>query len=358
MKHRRCKAVYISFVSVLLLLAASTHSFAEDDNGARQPPSGVTVERTLEALGRLAETAFSEALAPFMTELAATDLRHYDDMAARQEAFSRMSAAVNQGCFQLYNDALRIVCRDLRDMDVPLLSVTHERMTINWQETAAMYRVFGSGMASMLAKGFLMDLRRAADGAEFICSFPDNEGLFGQGARSQLYAARAALAYLYTVYTDTGQVKEYQTPVLSQEYLATLVHPLPGCTIKNGWYAPRDRSTRFHMGTDILAPGGTPILSVTDGVVLYVGYSNTPGYYIIIRDPYGYEYHYYHMQKKGSLVNEDDTVRAGQPIGLVGNTGNSSANHLHLGIVTPEGGYINPYDVFVQAGIGPIRQDP
>jgi murein DD-endopeptidase MepM/ murein hydrolase activator NlpD len=50
-------------------------------------------------------------------------------------------------------------------------------------------------------------------------------------------------------------------------------------------------------------------------------------------------------------------VKQGQQIGRVGSTGNSVAYHLHLGIVSPEGVYLNPYDLFVQAGIGPIQED-
>ena len=55
------------------------------------------------------------------------------------------------------------------------------------------------------------------------------------------------------------------------------------------------------------------------------------------------------------LVKEGDTVRQGDVIGRVGNTGNSAANHLHLTIVTPDGRYVNPYDLFLIAGITPIR---
>ena len=52
-------------------------------------------------------------------------------------------------------------------------------------------------------------------------------------------------------------------------------------------------------------------------------------------------------------------VKQGQQIGRVGSTGNSVAYHLHVGLVSPDGVYLNPYDLFTQAGIGPIQgQEP
>ena len=61
------------------------------------------------------------------------------------------------------------------------------------------------------------------------------------------------------------------------------------------------------------------------------------------------------MVEKSKQVTEGQFVKQGDCIGLVGSTGNSAANHLHLTVVSPEFTYINPYDMFLDAGIGPIR---
>ena len=78
--------------------------------------------------------------------------------------------------------------------------------------------------------------------------------LAGAGTHEQLVEAILALDYFNTVYRDDGSVapvEDYQFP---KEYLATIIHPVPGGLIKNGWYDPRSRRTRLHMGTDIQAP--------------------------------------------------------------------------------------------------------
>jgi murein DD-endopeptidase MepM/ murein hydrolase activator NlpD len=54
------------------------------------------------------------------------------------------------------------------------------------------------------------------------------------------------------------------------------------------------------------------------------------GNYIIIRHQDGSEAHYWHFKKEGVLVQEGDTVAAGQPIGFSGNTGYSAFPHLHF----------------------------
>lgn len=400
-RWKRIPIYILSLLSMLLLMATSTLSYAANDTSAAEEAGGtqedemtsandpaetlgssaseaalmlrymngmltlppgentakLTEALTLEALERLAETMFYEVLLPFEDELLGANLHIYDNVTQRQSIFQRMAEALNHCYAEFYNASLRIVCRDLLIMNIPLISTVRGRTALNWQEAASMYITFGQDMAFCMARGLLLDLALSPEGASFTCAVSDNEMLFFQGTRDQLYSARAALAYLYTVYTGTGERETYETPVLDPAYLATLTHPLPGCTIKNGWYNARDRQTRLHTGTDILANRGTNILSVTDGEVLYIGFSRLPGYYVIIRDSYGYEYHYYHMVEKSDFVQEGDTVESGQAIGLVGSTGNSAANHLHLAIVTPEGNYINPYDVFVQAGIGPIRPD-
>ena len=86
---------------------------------------------------------------------------------------------------------------------------------------------------------------------------------------------------------------------------------------------------RQHKGLDIKVYIGDTIRAAFDGkvrVVRYEGRGN--GKYVVIRNDNGLETYYAHMSKQ--LVEEDQEVRAGDPIGLGGNTGRSTGSHLHF----------------------------
>jgi len=98
----------------------------------------------------------------------------------------------------------------------------------------------------------------------------------------------------------------------------------------------------YHEGIDIGAAAGTPITSVSGGV-LTTGYqADGAGNYIYIRDGY-YEYAYYHLAD--FAVSDGDTIQPGQIIGYVGSTGRSSGPHLHFGVRTIGGSWINPLNI-------------
>ncbi len=86
---------------------------------------------------------------------------------------------------------------------------------------------------------------------------------------------------------------------------------------------------RQHAGLDIKVYIGDTIRAAFDGKVRVVKYdARGYGNYVVIRHPNGLETLYGHMSKQ--LVKENSIVRAGQPIGLGGNTGRSTGSHLHF----------------------------
>lgn len=282
----------------------------------------------------------------------------YDSYAQNVSAFSALAASLN-GLIQTSSAAcVRSISRDLREAQIPLSAQGQPQMQLTWRECAALYYIFGEKMTDAIASN--ITLKR--EGVAFLkvsLSYPNPtfEDIAKTGTHDELVEGILALDYFNTVYQEDGSMAPVEKYPFSQEYLKTIIHPVEGGLIKNGWYDPRSRKTRLHMGTDIKRRAKTPILSMTDGVVKYIGYLPIPGYYVMIEDPYGFVYHYYHMFELTSFVKEGDKVKQGQQIGIVGSTGNSAAYHLHLGLVTPEGKYVNPYDLFVQAGIGPILPD-
>ena len=92
-------------------------------------------------------------------------------------------------------------------------------------------------------------------------------------------------------------------------------------------YGPRWH--RQHKGLDIKVYTGDTIRAAFAGKVRVVRYEGRGyGKYVVIRHDNGLETYYAHLSKQ--LVSEDDEVRAGDPIGLGGNTGRSTGSHLHF----------------------------
>ena len=91
----------------------------------------------------------------------------------------------------------------------------------------------------------------------------------------------------------------------------------------------RRGGSRYHYGVDIKAHTGDTIYAAFDGKIRVKQYdARGYGYYIVIRHINGLETVYGHMSK--FLVDENDFVMSGDPIGLAGNTGRSTGSHLHL----------------------------
>lgn len=107
-------------------------------------------------------------------------------------------------------------------------------------------------------------------------------------------------------------------------------------------YRPRRR--RVHNGIDLKVQIGDTIYAAFSGKVRLTNYERRGyGKYIVVRHKNGLETVYGHLSK--FLVNPNDIVEVGQPIGLGGNTGRSTGSHLHfetrfLGVA------INPADIF------------
>lgn len=86
---------------------------------------------------------------------------------------------------------------------------------------------------------------------------------------------------------------------------------------------------RAHEGIDISAAGGTPILAAYSGVIKSRTVNSGYGNYTDVEHPGGYVTRYAHMASPGTFA-PGTRVERGQQIGIVGNTGNSPAYHLHF----------------------------
>jgi murein DD-endopeptidase MepM/ murein hydrolase activator NlpD len=85
-----------------------------------------------------------------------------------------------------------------------------------------------------------------------------------------------------------------------------------------------------HTGQDFAAPIGTPVHALADGTIIFASYDGAYGNKIAIQHAEGLITWYAHLS--AFEVKLGDKVQAGQLIGLVGNTGNTTGPHLHLEI--------------------------
>lgn len=128
----------------------------------------------------------------------------------------------------------------------------------------------------------------------------------------------------------------------------------------NSWMSERTfGGERGHEGTDIMASlnerGHYPIVSMTDGVIEKVGWLKLGGYRIGIRSVHGGYFYYAHLYDYARDFKEGDTVKAGELLGFMGDSGYGEeegtvgqfAVHLHVGIyLNDEDGEefsVNPY---------------
>lgn len=94
-----------------------------------------------------------------------------------------------------------------------------------------------------------------------------------------------------------------------------------------------------HTGQDFAAPSGTPVRAVGDGKVIFAGYDGAYGNKIVVEHEDGTVTWYAHLS---AFEQTSGTVKAGDVIGRVGSTGNSTGDHLHLEVRPHDGAPVPP----------------
>jgi len=120
------------------------------------------------------------------------------------------------------------------------------------------------------------------------------------------------------------------------------------------WFGPRtlaNRDKRPHKGIDCVGLSSKNVIAVCDATVMssqqIADKTNATwewGNYIKLNDGFGYSLFYCHLEKR--LVIKGGKVRAGQVIGVEGQTGYSFGNHLHFEVRNAQGVSIDPQDYF------------
>ncbi|EIR3895991.1 peptidoglycan DD-metalloendopeptidase family protein [Enterococcus faecium] len=105
---------------------------------------------------------------------------------------------------------------------------------------------------------------------------------------------------------------------------------------------PTGFSGSFHDGIDMGGTSSTPIMASRSGTVVQASFDGSAGNYIIIDHGDGYYSYYLHLSNY--IATPGKSVSAGQTIGTMGTTGNSTGVHLHFGIATSSNwsGFVDP----------------
>ena len=103
----------------------------------------------------------------------------------------------------------------------------------------------------------------------------------------------------------------------------------------------------FHEGIDLGIPADVKAPAAADGTVTFAGWAGGYGNYIVVEMADGTSFAYGHLND--IWVNVGDKVKKGDIIGLVGSTGTSTGDHMHIEHIV-NGERVDPYDFYIKAG--------
>jgi murein DD-endopeptidase MepM/ murein hydrolase activator NlpD len=162
--------------------------------------------------------------------------------------------------------------------------------------------------------------------------------------------AGTAQGRVATMTTTTATSTTPQSTIVDGPVLAVPVAGVERSSISDSWGDPRENGLRLHHGTDIMAPGGTPVSAAAPGTIEKLWNSAAGGTTIYVRSPQrDWTYYYAHLSAYAPGLHEGQVVNTGDPLGFVGDTGNAGAGnfHLHFGLTrtTPDQHWYQGEDV-------------
>ncbi|MDR2926990.1 MAG: M23 family metallopeptidase [Cytophagaceae bacterium] len=108
---------------------------------------------------------------------------------------------------------------------------------------------------------------------------------------------------------------------------------------------PVYKTKHFHAGIDFVVNEGENVVSTADGIVVEANYDSQKGNYVLIQHGEAFSTCYFHL--KSLSVKAGDRLNRGQFIGYSGNTGKSTAPHLHYEVLKNSRN-VNPQDYLPQ----------
>ena len=137
-----------------------------------------------------------------------------------------------------------------------------------------------------------------------------------------------SLAMLQARVEEPGIAQELQSEQASMLRAIPTFWPVRGFITKKFSAAGNEKASLFHAGIDIAVDRGTPVRAAAAGDVIEAGWNDAYGYYAQIDHGYGIKTLYAHADLL--VIMKGERVAQGQTIAYSGNTGKSSAPHLHF----------------------------
>jgi len=136
-------------------------------------------------------------------------------------------------------------------------------------------------------------------------------------------------AYYFETHHNNGSYYDAKGRPLQKAFLKS---PLRYKRISSGFSYHRRHPilgiVRPHLGIDYAAPTGTPVESIADGKIVYIGWKGGYGKFIKIRHNHRYSSTYGHLSRFAKGLKRGSWVKQGQVIGYVGMTGLATGPHL------------------------------
>jgi murein DD-endopeptidase MepM/ murein hydrolase activator NlpD len=220
--------------------------------------------------------------------------------------------------------AARIERRDLasRDMSRPDLSLEATRKT-----QAAAAAVAKARAAKLTANATLTQRRALA------------------------LAAAKALAVRKAAAVAKAAAEARAEAIAKAKAAPKVVLPTTGYHLTAGFGQAGGRWAANHTGLDFAAPIGTPVRSVMAGEVIQADFEGAYGRQVKVRHADGTVTSYSHMS--AFAVSVGDTVQAGDKVGAIGVTGNTTGPHVHFEVLPGGDGPIDPKPWLREHGLNP-----
>ncbi|MGO9445935.1 MAG: peptidoglycan DD-metalloendopeptidase family protein [Thiobacillaceae bacterium] len=180
---------------------------------------------------------------------------------------------------------------------------------------------------------FHQDLRKGDTFSVIYSQNARNGQLLGDSKVLAAEFVNAGKVYRAVLFRDALGHEDYYTPDGQSLKKAFLRSPLPFSRITSGFtmarFHPILKKWRAHKGIDYAAPSGTPVKSMSDGTIEFIGRQHGYGNLLVIKHFGPYSTAYGHLSRFATGLHRGSHVSQGQIVAFVGMTGLATGPHLH-----------------------------